>query len=771
MSSAPSGGGDPFSADVFRVERDNLGEVGLGAGQGVPASSPSGKARPRKVSASDWRPVPGTGLDGAPPPPRFLPWDGSVLLSENWEYLENNHATPARAMEDPGWRPVTLPHSWNVEDTLREHDYRRDASWYRKKLFLTKSDLDNQVFLHFGGIGQSARFWLNGREVGRHDGGYCAFALRVDRSCANAGENTLLVRVTNERNRDLPPLSGDFNQYGGIYRDVRLVRAPASGFCRDKDPVRITSETSARLAKFEVEILAPQDVRNEDPCVVQVLVTAPNGELVFEGSAASPPRGGSSGGGGSLLRLGGEIKEPLLWTPDAPNLYTFTAHLRSAKSGAVLDTVRTRRGFRWFKFTPDDGFFLNGEPFRLRGINRHQDRPGFANALGDAQHDADLRRIKEAGFNFLRLAHYQQDDYVLQRCDELGILVWEEIPLVNVIAPRDFAPSENLARNAEHMLRSMIQQHRDHPSVIIWGIGNEISFSLPDENPGHHAFEKKLLTRLNEVAHELDPSRPTILVSHDSDRPIEAGMMRIPDLVGYNLYKGWYRDTFEALTSRLNALHAANPGKPLLLSEYGAGADPERHSEEPRRYDFSQEYAVDLLANYHDQFDAPPLRWLSGTLLWVLADFGAAHRIESHPFINNKGILDADRRPKDSFYYLKARQQKAVPVVYVQSPAWLSRGGTAAKEYRVFSNMDMVKLTHNGRPVEMRRATPPTPAIFHFPVTLVPGANHLRAVGRNASGQELAHEIVVDYSPKRAPDILPVVPKSVAPAPKRKPGP
>jgi beta-galactosidase len=715
------------------------------------------------------------------PAPRFLPWANTTLVNEDWEYFEEpakppaaranasapaNAAAPVEADDGPDmhivadaappppaakWRPVSLPHSWNAEDTVQKAAYRRAVSWYRRVFRFSESDLRESLFLRFGAAGQQAVVYINEEEVLVHKGGYSAFVVPLD-GHVRAGENTVLVRVSNARDLSLPPLSGDFNQYGGLYREARLLRAPRPlAFARDEHGgpgARMTSRVTAGKAGFDISLSLSCSAPPAPETAVALVLAAPDGSVVFQKNTALAPAFG-----GFQFAVSGAVDNPVLWSPDSPALYTLTARLLDKRTGAEIDRVSIRHGFRWYEFTPDKGFFLNGKRLKLRGVSRHQDFPGRANALDDARHDADLRAIKETGFNFLRLAHYQQDDYVLQRCDELGLLVWEEIPLVNVIAPRNHPVNPALAENALSMQREMIFQHANHPCVILWGLGNEISYSLPADDPARSAFELGLLRELQAQARRLDPSRKTILASHDSDRASDVGAMSIPDLAAYNLYRGWYRENTASLSKRLRELHDKNPAQPLILSEFGAAADTWIHSETPRRFDHSEEHMVNVLEASYDQFDAPALDWLAAHILWVFADFGAAHRIDTHPYINNKGLLDIHRQPKDAHFYLKARLQREHPVLHLQSPSWTERGGAAEKIYRVFSNMDTVELFHDG--VSLGKQT----AGYRWRVTLRPGANALLAKGANKDGAVREHGFTVNYSPDRAPRVAPVMPK------------
>ncbi|MDR1497280.1 MAG: hypothetical protein LBS59_02520 [Puniceicoccales bacterium] len=732
------------------------------------------------------------------PAPRFVPWANTTVVNSGWEYFEEpakalgeqGNTAAAKAEDEPDmhivtdapppaeakWRPVTLPHSWNAADSVQKATYRRAASWYRRAFQFSEADLSESLFLRFGAAGQQAVVYINGVKALVHKGGYSAFVVSLNKH-VRSGRNIVLVRVSNAVDYTLPPLSGDFNQYGGLYREVRLLRAPRQlAFDRDDHGgpgARIFSNISDDEALLDIRfaLSCSSLPASKIGTSIALTLTAPDKRIVFQKSAHITPTLGKSN-----LTVSGTIDNPLLWSPDTPVLYTLTARLIDDSTGKEIDRVSIRHGFRHYEFTPNSGFFLNGKRLKLAGVSRHQDMPGRANALDDARHDADLRTIKEAGFNFLRLAHYQQDDYVLQRCDELGLLVWEEIPLVNVVAARKRVPatparvtraaaapapavqrafplSRVLVENALSMQREMISQHINNPCVILWGMGNEISLARPEDDPERSAYELALLRELQTQSRRLDPSRKTILVSHDSDRASDVGAMSIPDLVGYNLYRGWYRENTASLTQRLGELHAKNPSKPLILSEFGAAADTWIHSETPRRFDHSEEHMVNVLESSYDQFDAPDLDWLAAHILWVFADFGAAHRIDTHPYINNKGLLDTHRQPKDAYFYLKSRLQHRLPVLYIQSPSWTLRSGTPQKIYRVFSNMDSVEFFHNG--ISCGKQT----ANFRWQLSLRPGANTLLAKGTNKDGSSREHTFVVNYDPTRAPRIAPVMPK------------
>jgi beta-galactosidase len=337
--------------------------------------------------------------------------------------------------------------------------------------------------------------------------------------------------------------------------------------------------------------------------------------------------------------------------------------VRLLLDGHEVDHATVRHGFRWFQFTADRGFFLNGRPYHLRGLNRHQDVQGWGNALSPRQHYHDLRLMKELGANWLRLAHYPQDDYVLQLCDQLGLLVWEEVPYVRVTT---MAPA--FEANVRQTMQEMIAQHFNHPAILVWGMGNEIYFQKGEDG---RAREFGLVERLNQLVHAEDPVRRSGIVSGDANAYSDLKIMTLPDVIGYNLYQGWYGGTVDRLTPRLEDLHRRDPDKPMVVTEFGAGCDPAVHSEHPKPFDMSQEYQVFFLKSYLDQLDALP--WLCGYNWWNFADFGWA-KSSNPPLLNNKGLVTFDRRKKESFDYLKSR--------WTGAPVWSGQVYTPEADQR-----------------------------------------------------------------------------------------
>ena len=657
-------------------------------------------------------------------PAPVQPWRDAEWINAGWLYLERTNALPP---SDPAsaWTKVDLPHTWNAKDTLETAKYRRGVSWYRRDMALTKADLAQRIFLRFGAAGQRAEVFVNGKEELAHAGGYSAFTLEITK-LAQVGANRIDVRVSNAPDTYLAPLSGDFNMYGGLYRGVQLLRAPTCCIARARlggPGVRVWSDKVSADAAVTMARVQIDNAGEATDVVVVAELTSPEGHPAAR--VECPIQAPSGAVTPVALKLP-RIDRPELWSPESPKLYTLTVRLMSG--GNEIDRVTVRHGFRWYAFDGNKGFSLNGRPYRLLGVNRHQDLRGYGNAVPLEHHLRDVRLMKEVGANFVRLAHYQQDDYVLQLCDELGLLVWEEVPYVNGTT---FEPA--FQENLLSMLRDLIEQHFNHPSVIVWGLGNEVWLKKGDDGK---AKDYPVFEALNVLAHREDPTRKTAIVSGDINTFIDMKVMNIPDIAGYNLYRGWYGGGYETFTARVNDLRQRLGNKPLVITEFGAGADPSIHSETPKRFDFSEEYQVEFLAAHLDQLDRMP--WLCGFNWWVFADFGAAHRTDSNPHINNKGFLTFDRTKKDIFQYVKARWTRD-PVLYLCSPSWTHRTGAAKKTYRVFTNLERVELFHQGRSLGVQTNG------FIWDVTLEPGRNTLLA-----RGGQLNHGFDVTYAPSAA---------------------
>jgi beta-galactosidase len=652
-------------------------------------------------------------------------WNETADVNGDWQFLASESGpTLPPADNAPGWHAVTLPHTWNAEDTLKTANYRMGKGWYRRTIAADAALLGKRAFLRFGAANLKAQVFVNGQLAGEHKGGYSAFTIELTK-LLKAGHNAIAVRVSNVPEKNLVPATdGLFTLYGGLYRGVQLITAPKVCLERARlggPGVRVWSEkVSAQSA--EVHLCAAVDGVGADgqplePSDYSLRATLRDAAGKTVSSADGPP--------GELVLP--TVNKPALWSPESPTLYTLTVELRRGEQ--TLDMATVCHGFRWYEFTPDRGFFLNGNPYKLRGVNRHQDFYGKGNALGPREQAGDLLLMKKLGVNWLRLAHYQQDDLLLQLCDELGILVWEEIPWV-----RNTTIEPEFEANAKSQLREMVEQHFNHPCVLLWGLGNEIYFT---KGPDGRALQFEMTQRLNDAVHAADPTRKTVIVCGNANYYSDLKIMTIPDVIGYNLYCGWYGGSLESFTTRARQLHEMNPDKPMIVSEFGAGADPWVHANKPVCFDQSQEYQILFLESYLNQMREMP--WLAGYNWWNFADFSWA-RSTNPPLYNNKGLLTFNRRPKDSFHYLRARFGSD-PVVYVPSPNWTERRGPAQVTMRAFTNFPEVEFLHNGKSLGIQKSG------FTWQLNLTEGDNTVLARGRAKDGTTMRHGYSFHYTP------------------------
>ncbi len=660
-------------------------------------------------------------------------------IDDAWRYRADGVEFAEKAwLDDAGWERVNVPHTWNALDPFDDvESYRRGIGWYRKRLTLADSLTGRRIFLHFEGANQTADVYVNGAYAGSHAGGYTAFTLDVTRLVKwDAKEQLVAVQVDNSHRPTIPPLSVGFALYGGIYRDVWVVAT---------DPVHVTMAdhggpgvyvTTPRVSRDVGEARVRGTVTNDGDAqksvrVVTTILDAA-GARVAEGTTTVRVAAGREGAFQQALP---PVRAPRLWSPDDPYLYTVRTDVYDGER--LADRVTSPLGFRWFGFTADSGFFLNGKRLQLRGTNRHQDYQGLGSALSDRQHVRDLELIKAMGANFLRLAHYPQDPAVLDAADRLGLLIWEEVPVVNYITP-----GPEFAANAQRMLREMIRQHHNHPAIVTWGTMNEVFLwsqegarvgRITDSTYGRQV--RDFAFAMQKVAHEEDPTRPNAMAIHGSDDYEKYGVSDAADLLGLNVYSGWYSGKLEDFGPSLDRRHKARPKQPLLISEYGSGSELRVNAETPERFDHSGTYH----RLYHESYLRQSLqrRWLTGMAVWNQFDFAQPHIGESTPNLNKKGLLTFDRRTKD-VYYLYQANWTTQPMVYVASRDWTHRAGigdsTVTQPVDVYSTLGRVELFANGRslgaksPDDVRKAS--------WQVPFVDGDNVIeaRATGAGARG-------------------------------------
>jgi beta-galactosidase len=676
-------------------------------------------------------------------------------INSGWLFCQDSTAhTPREAEAATGWRKISLPHTWNAADVLDDAPgYYRGVGWYRKTLLVLPHWQHRAVYLHFEGANQEAEVYVNGQLAGRHVGGYTAFSVPVSRFLLFKGTEParaeVLVKLTNRYNPAIPPLTADFTFYGGLYRDAYLVAAEPVHFdlgnYASPGVFTTTPSVSAQVATVEVAGALTNERATAQPVVVLTQLLDQAGRVVARRQTrfSLKPRENRA------FRLAlPAVRQPHLWAPTDPYLYRAVTQVRAGgPAGALLDEVSSPVGLRWFRFDAAQGFFLNGQPLKLIGTNRHQDYPGLGNALPDALAERDVQLLKQMGGNFLRVSHYPQDPTVLAACDRLGILASVEIPVVNAITD-----SPAFFQNCRTMQTELIRQNFNHPSVIIWAYMNEVLLRLPpglrrDNEPGRAYLRRvnALARQLDSLSRREDPARATMLVCHgDFSLYQQAGLLAIPQVVGWNLYPGWYSADLQDFPAFLDHHHKELPDKPLLVTEYGADSDERLHSLRPQRFDKTMEYANRYHEFYLQSILARP--FVAGSAVWNLAEFNSETRQEAVPHINNKSLLTGDRRPKDAYFLYQATLLKT-PFLRIGSRGWTLRAGTAAspdslwcrQPVDVYTNQPAVQLLLNGRDLGTR---PAVAGVAHFVVPFGAGLNQLRA---RADGLALEDQAEIEF--------------------------
>ncbi len=617
-----------------------------------------------------------------------------ISLDDNWKfYNENYQNAELKNVNDTNWESINIPHTWNSIDAFSDSTYyRRGIGWYRKSFNISEDLKGKKIYLYFEGANITAEVFINGKSVGKHIGGYTAFTFDITNEVDFSEKNIIAVKVDNLYNSNIPPLDADFTFYGGIYRDVWLIAVNPVHIDLDDNASSgifiTTPEVSLKSAAINIRgKVVNQNSKSEKIKVVNKILDKDNHEIKVIESELNL-KNNSYGNFNSSL----EIDNPNLWSPDDPYLYKILTEIYVGN--ILVDEVINPLGIRWFKFDAQKGFFLNGKHLKLIGTTRHQDYPQFANALPNWAHQKDLKIIKDNGFNFLRLAHYPQDPTVLQTADEIGLIIWEEIPVVNTITLTD-----EFNNNCKNMLVEMIRQHFNHPSIFLWGYMNEIRLRPPKELPeGYFNKITELEKALNDVAKKEDSTRATVTANFSGEIENADGYENIPDVIGMNLYFGWYYNDFKTFGNFVDKFHNSHPNTPIIISEYGGGSDERIHSRNPKAFDFSTEYQQNLHEDIFSQIRER--EFLSGSILWNQFDFGSKFRDDTKPNINQKGIYYFDRTPKDISYYYKASSSKE-PVLHLAVLDYLNRAGSRPEDrkqnFKVYTNLNDVEIFLNNK--------------------------------------------------------------------------
>ena len=589
-------------------------------------------------------------------------------INDRWYFNKNVSRIPDGIPADA--ELVDLPHTWNAEDgTDGGNDYFRGKCLYMKKLSLADLPRAEKYYVELEGANSVAEVYLNGIHLTTHKGGYSTF--RTELTPHLREDNTLAVLVDNSNDESVYPMMADFTFYGGIYRNVSVISVHNTHFeldCYGSRGIKVTPRVmSENLAEVDVEVFitgVPDDLS------LTYRISDRSGATVAEENTDAKTN-----------RRTFKIENPHLWqgTRD-PYLYSVTVTLASRDE--LLDTVRVRFGIREFRVDPECGFFLNGKPYPLHGVSRHQDRSGIGNALLPEHHEEDARLIAELGANTVRLAHYQHDQTFYDLCDEYGFVVWAEIPYIS-------QHKTTADENAISQMKELVLQNYNHPSICFWGLSNEITMS----DVGADLID--LHEKLNTLVKSLDPTRLTGIACV-SMCEMSHPYIKIPDVVGYNHYFGWYGGNTSMNGPWFDAFHKEHPTIPICVTEYGCEA-LDWHTNDPRQGDYTEEYQ----AYYHEELIKQLFsrRFIFATFVWNMFDFGADARAEGgENGQNHKGLVTFDRSyKKDAFYAYKARLSSE-PFVHIAGKRYRKRPETVTT-VTVYSNLPSVELFANGVPL------------------------------------------------------------------------
>ncbi|MFS0880589.1 glycoside hydrolase family 2 TIM barrel-domain containing protein [Metabacillus niabensis] len=656
-----------------------------------------------------------------------------INLNQEWKFLKQDEKeAKEKTFNDHEWEQLSLPHTWNAIDGANGHDYYRGACWYRKVISLPELNQNNRIYIEFQGANSVTDVYLNGHHLGQHRGGYSTFRFDLTEHFEFGRSNILAVKVDNSEIDDVYPLRADFTFFGGIYREVNLIVVnPVHIDLLDHGStgVYVVQEyVTDELAKLRLHTRISNDLQEESKVRLWIDLLDQTGNLVSNYGTEVNLNSGET----KPINLNLTIKNPKLWN-GLENAYMYEARVSLQKFNDTVDELKIPFGVRYYHIDPNLGLFLNGKNVRLNGVARHQDRKDMGWALTHQEHEEDMQLIKEIGANSIRLAHYQHDQYFYDLCDREGMVVWAEIPFITQMSQTDLT-----GENAKSQMVELIRQNFNHPSILFWGIQNEIQIGSKNEEK-----VRQVVRELNELSKREDPTRLTTMANmfivDDKD---EYNYMT--DVVGYNKYYGWYNGKAEDFAPWLDNFHEINPNTSLCISEYGAEGIIEYHSDEPKVKDYTEEYH----ALYHEKvwniFAERSYLW--ATYVWNMFDFGANVRDEGGvKGRNNKGLVTYDRKvKKDAFFMYKAHWSKD-PFVHIAGKRYVERASETL-DIKVYTNCEQVTLFVNGEKVN----TLPGKILVFKNVNLSKGQNEIKVVaqaGNNIYRDQACFEKVAIKNP------------------------
>ena len=645
-----------------------------------------------------------------------------IPFNQLWMFTKENSPSYASTLIKEG-QSVTLPHTWNDMDGQGGTEpYYRGACWYQRTLHIAPEDIGKRFYLEIGAAGNMGQVYINGHLVGESRCGYAMFRAALN-PYLTEGDNLIAIRVDNSYDNEVYPLMADFTFFGGLYREVNLLIMDDIHFDvmdHGRDGVYLT-QTSSGDNSFRLDVRGRVINESCAPANGSVLIQLADreGTVVWEASSEL------SFATETEFSLNRTISNPTLWH-GVDNPYLHKAVITVSVQGEVADARQIEIGFRTVELTADRGVILNGKPVKLNGVCRHQDFGGVGNAITKAHMELDMELIREVGANSIRLAHYQHDDYFYSLCDRYGLLVWAEIPYISIPSTKD--PE---SRNAFDQLERLIKQAYNHTSIYCWGVQNEITIAVETENT------YRTIQKLVEEAKRLDPSR-FIAQANINGVADDSIINNFTDLVGYNLYYGWYYGEIKDLGERLDEFHRVRPDVPVLVSEYGVDTNPRYHSYTPQVQDYTEEYQLLFHHNALETFQARP--FVLGGYVCNMFDFGSANRKEGGEVGKNlKGLVTIDRTlKKDAFYLCKAYWSRD-PFVHLAGRRFFHRH-KEGNDIIILSNLSHIRLYHNDILLEETQDGQPVYVVKD--VLLKPGDNRIRVEGVDDQGTVYTDEII-----------------------------
>lgn len=682
-----------------------------------------------------------------------------IPLTTGWKFHKGEAAAASTVdFFDSAWDSVVVPHTWNrvgyYKSNDRTHIHKADGiekyqgvGWYRLRFDAPKVLSGRKAWLEFDAISRKAEIWLNGEKVGSHAGGFSRFRLDVTGHLKPGADNLLAIRVDNAKPQagsdtaDILPLVGDFFVHGGIYRPARMVLTGQQHFdLLDAGGAGVYASTRS-VGRNVAEVAVKSRLRSETGTSGQLRLRLQRADGT---TAATSTQAVAFGSGSVEVDQVLKVTAPHLWDGvNDPYLYTLVAELLTTE-GQVQDTVSFPFGIRTFHVDPKKGFFLNGKPYFLKGVGYHQDQEGKGWALTPDDVRKDVEILREMGVNSIRLTHYQHGPVIHELADRYGLILWDEIPLVSAWTVGGAkTPTAGLVENARQQMAELIKQNYNHPSVVTWGIANEVDFgnSLPAFLTGTDGIAPDpmaLLAQLNSLSTSLDPTRPTALATCCEGRVFAEGV-DVPttaaagELGGANRYFGWYFGEVADLDAHLDQLHAKRPEQPLSVTEYGAGGGVSIHTDnvlggpiDSRGWAQPEEYMSYIHEESWKILKAKPYLWAAW--IWNGFDFATTIRTEGDAQdINTKGLVTYDRVVrKDPYYFYKASWTKT-PTVHIAGRRYTDRAYRVT-EVRVYSNAETTTLFLNGRALGTKQKCPDQVCVWEN-IPLEVGDNAITAVG------------------------------------------